>query len=157
MDDYDEALALWMNTPGMGLNNLDDSKEGIQKYLLRNPDTNFVAREDGKLIGVILSGHDGRRGMIYHAAVETSQRKRGIGRRLVDAAIAALRNEGINKASIVVFRENITGNAFWEKLGFAERSDLVYRNKVITNKDMKQIPAAAFMFHPPVDYNDRKQ
>lgn len=133
IDDYDGVYQLWINTPGMGLNNLDDSKDGIRKYLLRNPKTCFVAENDndGEIIGVIMSGHDGRRGFIHHTAVKVSERGQGIGSTLLDHAMDALRNEGINKVSLVVFGRNETGNSFWEKRGFTKREDLIYRNKNI--------------------------
>ena len=139
IDDYDDVYGLWANTPGMGLNNLDDSKQGIIKYLKRNPNTCFVARENEKLIGVILSGHDGRRAFIYHMAVDTSHRKKGVGTKLVEFALNALQEEGIHKVAFVVFKKNEIGNEFWEKLGFDERTDLVYRNKVISKSDMKRL------------------
>jgi ribosomal protein S18 acetylase RimI-like enzyme len=131
--DYDEVFGLWKDTPGMGLNSLDDTKEGIEKYLKRNPATCFVARDHERLVGVILSGHDGRRGFIHHTAVEVSERKKGIGRKLVDRALDALKREGIHKVAFVVFKTNEIGNAFWERIGFEERKDLIYRNKVISN------------------------
>ena len=130
-DDYDAVYALWLSCTGMGLNNLDDSREGIEKFLKRNPDTCFVAEEEGRIVGVIMAGHDGRRGFIYHTAVDPQRRKQGIARQLVDAAMKALEDCGINKVSLVVFERNEGGNAFWEKIGFAERKDLVYRNKAI--------------------------
>jgi N-acetylglutamate synthase len=136
IEDYDDVYNLWTRTPGMGLNNLDDSKQGIEKYLKRNPNTCFVAREDGELIGVLLSGHDGRRAYIHHTAVDVSHRNTGVGRRLVETALNALQEEGINKVAFVVFKKNEIGNAFWEKLGFEERTDLVYRNKVISKSEM---------------------
>jgi ribosomal protein S18 acetylase RimI-like enzyme len=123
----------------MGLNNLDDSRQGIGKYLKRNPNTCFVARENGKLIGVILSGHDGRRAFIHHTAVDVSQRNKGVGRKLVESALNALQEEGVNKVAFVVFKKNEIGNAFWKKLGFDERTDLVYRNKVISKSEMKRL------------------
>jgi len=130
-DDYEGVYRLWLNTPGMGLNTTDDSGEGIQKYLDRNPNTCFVAERDREVIGVILSGHDGRRGFIYHAAVKVSERGSGIGSRLVDTAMSALEKEGINKVALVVYGRNESGNVFWEKCGFTVRDDLVYRNKNI--------------------------
>lgn len=139
IEDYDDVYALWISTPGMGLNNLDDSREGISKYLKRNPSTCFIARDNNQLVGVILSGHDGRRGFIHHTAVKEDQREKGIGKRLVEKAIDALREEGINKVAFVVFKKNEIGNAFWEKLGFEQRGDLNYRNKVITNNEMKKL------------------
>lgn len=131
IEDYEEVYNLWINTPGMGLNNLDDSKAGIEKYLKRNPHTCFVAEEEGRIVGVILSGHDGRRGFIHHTTVLETYRKQGIGQNLVDTAINALDREGINKVALVAFERNETGNAFWEHLGFHGRTDLVYRNKNI--------------------------
>ena len=98
---------------------------------MRNPDTCFVAENDGKLIGVIISGHDGRRGFIYHTTVKKEYRGQGIGKKLVDSAMQALEAEGIHKVALVVFKKNVSGNAFWEKVGFTVRDDLVYRNKNI--------------------------
>lgn len=131
IEDYDGVYDLWINTPGMGLNSTDDSREGIEKYIKRNPTSNFVAECEGKIIGVIISGHDGRRGYIYHTAVLPDYRNQGIARKLVDSAMNALDKEGINKAALVVFRRNELGNGFWEKIGFTSREDLVYRNKNI--------------------------
>lgn len=132
IEDYHQVYSLWINTPGMGLNNLDDSKEGIERYLKRNPNTCFVAEDDeGIVIGVIMSGHDGRRGYIHHTTVSNQYRKKGIGKQLVDAALNALEQEGIHKAALVVFERNELGNAFWEHIGFSSRTDLVYRNKNI--------------------------
>jgi ribosomal protein S18 acetylase RimI-like enzyme len=133
MEDYDQVYALWMSCTGMGLNNLDDSREGISSYLKRNPRTCFVAEDDGQRIGDITAGHDGRRGDIYHTAVHPNRRRGGIGNQLVDAAMSALREEGINKVALVVFERNTSGNAFWEALGFEQRFDLAYRNKALTD------------------------
>lgn len=127
--DYDKVYSLWTETAGMGLRSLDDSPAGIEKFLQRNPSTCFVAEEDGVLAGVILCGHDGRRGYIYHAAVAPQFRRRGVGKLLVDTALTALKEEGILKAALVAFETNALGNAFWESVGFEKRDDLVYRNK----------------------------
>ena len=131
IEDYDGVYYLWISTPGMGLNSTDDSREGIEKYLKRNPTSSFVAECDGTIIGVIMAGHDGRRGYIHHTAVLPAYRKQGIAKRLVDSAIAALDEEGINKVALVAFKKNDIGNAFWESIGFGDREDLVYRNKNI--------------------------
>ena len=131
LDDYKSVYNLWLNTPGMGLNEIDDSELGIKKYLLRNPETCFIAENDGEIIGVILSGHDGRRGLIYHMAVKISERRKGIGKVLLDSAIEALRNEGIAKVYVIAFKNNIIGNNFWEKQGFALQTELSYRAKEI--------------------------
>lgn len=131
ISDYEAIYDLWIHTPGMGLNEIDDSREGIDKFLKRNPTTCFVAEEQKKVVGVIMSGHDGRRGFIYHTAVRQEYRNQGIGRALVEATLKTLEKEGIRKAAMVVFDRNETGNVFWEKMGFTERTDLVYRNRTI--------------------------
>ena len=137
VDDYNAVYNLWLSCSGMGLNDLDDSEEGIRKFLEHNPETCFVAENDGMVIGVIIAGNDGRRGYIYHTAVNPLFRGRGIGRKLVESAMNALKEAGINKVALVVFGRNKDGNEFWEKMGFTVREDLTYRNKTI-NK-MKRI------------------
>ena len=115
IDDYEKVYALWMSCKNMGFNNLDDSREGIDKYLKRNPTSCFVAVKGEDVVGVVLSGHDGRRGFIHHMA-----------------ALSALEAEGINKVALLVFNHNDAGNAFWEKQGFTVRDDVTYRNRVLT-------------------------
>ena len=131
ISDYEQVLKLWLSCKGMGLNDLDDSREGIERFLARNPETCFVAEDAGEIVGAVLAGNDGRRGYIYHTATAPAHRKHGIGKKLVLAAMDALKAEGINKTALVVFSRNEEGNAFWEKLGFSVRDDLVYRNKEI--------------------------
>lgn len=129
ISDYDNVYSLWMSCKNMGFNNLDDSREGIDKFLKRNPDTSFVSEEDGSLTGVILAGNDGRRGYIYHMSVSEKYRRQGVGTKLVNACLSALEQEGINKVALLVFKYNETGNAFWEKQGFSLREDIAYRNR----------------------------
>ena len=112
---------------------VDDSYEGIKTFLLRNPNTCFIAKDNEKIVGVIMSGHDGRRGFIYHTAVATSYRHQGIASSLTKHACDALRNEGINKVALVVFKTNETGNGFWQQQGFYIREDLNYRNKALVD------------------------
>lgn len=131
--DYDEVYKLWLDTKGMGLNNLDDSREGIERFLKRNPNTCFVAEEDSKIVGAIIAGNDGRRGYIYHTSVTEDFRRRGIAKALVENVITAMQAEGINKCALLVFERNEIGNAFWEKIGFEKREDIVYRNKAIAD------------------------
>lgn len=131
IEDYDQLYALWLSCRGMGLNDVDDSREGVGRYLSRNPNTCFVAEEDGVLAGAIMAGHDGRRGYIYHTAVSPDYRRRGVGSALVEKAMHALKGEGITKTALVVFAHNEAGNAFWERQGFAEREDLAYRNRAL--------------------------
>ncbi len=131
IDDYEKVYELWMSCAGMGLNNLDDSKEGVEQFLNRNPETCFVAEIENVIVGVIIVGNDGRRGYIYHTAVNPLYRKQGIAKTLVKAAMNALQKSGINKVALVVFDRNETGNDFWEKMGFTVRNDLIYRNKAL--------------------------
>ncbi len=131
LSDYDEAYSLWSRTAGMGLRSLDDSEEGIGRFLVRNPNTNYVCRIDGQLIGLILCGHDGRRAYIDHAVVLEEYRGAGIGKMLLDRVIESARDQGINKIALVVFADNEIGNKFWESQGFSMRNDLNYRNKTI--------------------------
>ena len=130
IDDYDQVYDIWLKS-GNGLNDIDDSKAGLEKYLLRNPGTCFIAEENGKIIGSIMSGHDGRRGYIQHTSVLAPERKKGVGTALVNYAVDALKSEGITKVALVVFAHNEPGNKFWEKAGFSTRSDLVYRDKAL--------------------------
>ena len=137
IEDYDEVYKMWMSCKGMGFNDVDDSKEGIERYLNRNPDTSFVAEcnnECGKIItGAILCGHDGRRGIIQHTCVHPDYRHQHIGEELVEAALNALRKHQISKVLLVAFKRNEAANAFWEKQGFTLREDLNYRNRALVD------------------------
>lgn len=127
--DYDDVYDLWLSCTGIGLNNLDDSKDGIDRFLKRNPDTCFVMEYENKIIGVIMAANDGRRGYIYHTSVNPKYQNQGIGSKLVDIVINELKNQGVNKVALVVFNKNEKGNIFWENQGFTVREDLIYRNK----------------------------
>ncbi len=136
IDDYEKVYQLWSNTSGMGLRSLDDSKMGISIFLLRNPTSNFVALINGEIVGIILCGHDGRRGYLYHTAVKSNYRGQGIGKALLEAVNYALEQEGINKAGLVVFKTNEIGNTFWQSQGWKERTDLNYYSKAINNNNI---------------------
>lgn len=131
IEDYDQLLALWNSTEQSrrALNPVDDSREGIERYLKRNPNTCFAAVSDGRIIGVILTGHDGRRAIIHHMCVHPDHRRMGIAGKLVKEAEQALKKEGIQKIFGLVFKDNDTANAFWESQGYSLRTNLNYRNK----------------------------
>ncbi|MBQ4436475.1 MAG: GNAT family N-acetyltransferase [Clostridia bacterium] len=131
IEDYDAIFELWNSTEQSrrALNPVDDSREGISKYLKRNPDTCFAAIADEKIVGVILTGHDGRRGIIHHLCVHPDYRRMGIAGRLVANAEEALHKEGIQKIFGLVFKDNDPANSFWESQGYALRTNLNYRNK----------------------------
>ena len=132
IEDYDSVYALWMSCKNMGFNDVDDSRAGIEKFLRRNPGTCLVAEENGEIAGVVLGGQDGRRGYIYHLSVAENHRRRGIGSQLLERCLAAMREEGIAKAALLVFKRNEAGNAFWENQGFIAREDVAYRNRELT-------------------------
>ena len=131
ISDYDALLALWNSTEQSrrALNPVDDSREGIERYLKRNPNTCFAAVKDGTVIGVILTGHDGRRAIIHHMCVHPDYRRLGIAGNLVNAAEDALKKESISKIFGLVFKDNDGANAFWESQGYTLRTNLNYRNK----------------------------
>lgn len=135
IDDYEKLFEMWQSTPNMGLRSLDDSKEGISFFLKRNPNTNFVAYDDNKLIGAILSGHDGRRGYIYHTVVLPEYRRQGIAANLVDMAVKALQEEGITRVCLNVMETNEQGKKFWIDRGWEKKDFLGFYSKSITDKE----------------------
>ena len=126
IEDYEGLHALWMSIHGFAIRSIDDSKEGIDRFLKRNPTTSVVAICDGKIVGGILCGHDGRRGCFYHVCVRSEYRRRGIGKDMVVFCMNALKAEGISKVSLIAFTENDIGNAFWNTIGWTKREDLNY-------------------------------
>jgi N-acetylglutamate synthase len=123
ISDYDEAINLWRNAGNIHLSNAD-SRDNIMAYLNRNPGLSFVARAEEKLVGAILGGHDGRRGLLYHLAIDRKYRKLGIGHALVERCLVALKDRGIHKCHAFILRENDKGYQFWRAIGWKERCDL---------------------------------
>lgn len=134
--DYDNVYALWMTIQGFGIRSIDDSREGVTRFLRRNPTTSVVAEEDGEIVGSILCGHDGRRGCLYHVCVREDFRRRGIGKAMVVHAMEALRKEQISKVSLIAFTKNDIGNAFWNTIGWTERLDLNYYDFVLNDENI---------------------
>ena len=126
IEDYDKVYALWMSIHGFGIRSMDDSREGIERFLKRNPTASVVAEEKGRIIGAILCGHDGRRGCLYHVCVAEEHRRRGIGKAMVVHCMNELKKEQINKVSLIAFTQNDIGNAFWKTIGWTKREDLNY-------------------------------
>lgn len=126
IEDYEEVYALWKRIRGFGLRSIDDSREGVARFLTRNPSTSVVAVEDGRIVGAILCGHDGRRGCLYHVCVDPDYRMRGIGKSMVVRCMNALKEEQINKVCLIAFTQNDIGNAFWKRIGWTRREDLNY-------------------------------
>lgn len=124
IEDYETVYQLWTEIRGFGIRSIDDSKEGVERFLKRNPTTSVVAVQNGRIVGNILCGHDGRTGCFYHVCVDPDYRKHGIGYRMVRAAIHALQKEGVSKISLIAFKSNEIGNAFWQGIGWTEREDI---------------------------------
>jgi putative acetyltransferase len=123
IEDFDAVIALWQRTEGVGLNE-SDTRRAITAFLRRNPRLSFVAEQGGRIIGAVLCGHDGRRGYLHHLAVSKRHRRRGIGRRLVNACLAKLRKAGIQKCNIFIFANNAAGMKFWAHTGWSLRTEL---------------------------------
>lgn len=122
--DYEEVHKLWSETPTLVVQEFEDSREQIGRFLKRNPGHSFVAIEDGKIVGTILCGQDGRRGCIYHMCVAKDYRQRKIGTHLVENALEELKIENIRNVYLVAFQKNAIGNAFWSSLGWELRADI---------------------------------
>ena len=135
IEDYDEVFALWLRTakqgPGLCVRDAD-SRPNIQRYLDRNPGMSFIAESHERIIGAVLSGHDGRRGFIHHLAVEPNFRRRGTGRQLIGACEQALLDAGIGKAHLLVHMDNHEAGVFWAQTGWSERDDVRLMSKALT-------------------------
>ena len=128
ISDFEEVHKLWMTIKGFGIRTIDDSKEGVARFIKRNPTTSIVAEADGKIVGSILCGHDGRRGCFYHVCVAEAYRKHGIGKAMAVATMRALKEEKINKVCLIAFKDNEVGNCF--------RSDLNYYDFTLNEENI---------------------
>lgn len=139
MEDYDAVYALWKNIKGFSLRSVDDSYEGIKRFLLRNPHTSVIHESGGEITGSILCGHDGRRGYLYHVCVASEARMQGTGKAMVKFCLDALKKEGITKVSLIAFRHNVIGNTFWEKIGWLKRNDLNFYDFALESGNVETI------------------
>ncbi len=137
IEDYDGLYVLWMTIKGSGIRSIDDSREGVEQFLRRNPSTSVVAvSESGEIVGGILCGHDGRRGCLYHVCVRADYRLLGIGKAMVVFCMNALKDENINKVSLIAFTKNDVGNAFWNRIGWTHRLDLNYYDFTLNEENI---------------------
>lgn len=135
-EDYPRVYELWKTIKGFGIRSVDDSKEGVERFIRRNPSTSMVAESQGKIVGAILCGHDGRRGCFYHVCVREDYRKRGIGKNMAVCAMKALQEERINKVCLIAFKRNEVGNSFWKSVGWTFREDLNYYDFVLNDENI---------------------
>ncbi len=135
-EDYEEVYRLWRTIKGFGIRSMDDSREGIERFLRRNPTTSMVAEAEGEIVGAILCGHDGRRGCFYHVCVREDYRQQGIGKSMAVSAMRALQEEHINKVCLIAFKKNEVGNSFWKRVGWTFREDLNYYDFVLNDANI---------------------
>lgn len=129
-DDYEDARELWEKTEGMGLRDAD-SRTRISDFIIKNEGLCYVCVRKGRMIGTLLCGYDGRRGYLYHLAVDTEFRRKGIAKALIEACLTALKKKGGDKCHLFVFNENEAGKMFWQKIGWQERNDISVYSKNI--------------------------
>ncbi len=136
IEDYDGVYALWMTIKGFAIRSVDDAREGVERFLSRNPGISVAAVKDGEIVGSILCGHDGRRGCLYHVCVREDCRMQGIGKSMVVYCMDALEREHISKVSLIAFTKNDIGNAFWKGIGWTKREDLNYYDFVLNRENI---------------------
>lgn len=136
IEDYDGVYALWCKISGFALRSIDDSYEGVERFIKRNPGISVVAEYEGRIVGAILSGHDGRRGCLYHVCVDSEFRRMKIGTKMVVYCMEALKKEKISKVSLIAFTKNDIGNAFWNRIGWTQRLDLNYYDFVLNAENI---------------------
>ena len=132
IESYDRVFDLWKRCEGVGLSD-SDSRENIQPYLERNSGMSLIAELDDELAGVILAGHDGRRGYLHHLAVLPEYRRQGTGKLLVNSCLKKLKEAGILKCHILLFNNNREGLKFWESIGWTFRDDISIVSRFIDN------------------------
>lgn len=123
ISDYDEIFAMWQITSKRALSKADEREE-IERYLNRNKGLSQVAVVDGKIVGTVLAGHDGRRGFIHHMAVMPEYRRNGIAKAMATKAVEKLAEQGIVKTHIFTYCDNSAGQGFWGSIGFEKRDDI---------------------------------
>ena len=136
IEDYEGVKDLWMTIKGFAIRSIDDSYEGVERFLKRNPTTSVVAIDDGRIVGAILCGHGGRRGCLYHVCVKEEFRRHGIGKAMVGFCMNELKKEKISKGSLIAFSTNDIGNAFWNEIGWTRRLDLNYYDFTLNEENI---------------------
>ena len=136
IEDYNDVYDLWLTIHGFGMRSIDDSYEGVDRFIKRNPQTSVVAVADDRIVGSILCGHDGRRGCFYHVCVKEEYRKHGIGKAMAVECMRRLQAEGVNKVNLLAFKSNEVGNAFWNSTNWTKRDDINYYDFVLNTENI---------------------
>ncbi|SEQ05119.1 GNAT family N-acetyltransferase [Basfia succiniciproducens] len=126
---YQQVYRLWTSIEGMDMSDADDNFEAISAFLAFNPDLNYIAEINDKVVGVIMCGFDGRRATLYHAAVDPDYQKQGIGFALSEHLESALKTKGISKGRLLAFKSNEKATLFWQKAGWTLQQKLNYFSK----------------------------
>ncbi|HUI88929.1 MAG TPA: GNAT family N-acetyltransferase [Anaerolineales bacterium] len=125
--DYDAVMRFWVGIEKGVHISASDAPGEIQKKIQRDPDLFLVAEAHGEIVGTVIGGFDGRRGMIYHLAVSALFRGQGIGSRLMSEIESRLRAKGCLKSYLIVLRDNVDAMRFYERIGWeAMDRDLLY-------------------------------
>ena len=119
INDYDAAVQIWERVEGLEIAEGDD-RESVAQFLARNLGLSRVATDGTTIVGVALCGHDGRRGHIYHLAIDPAYQGRGLGKRLLDECLNGLRRVGLKRAIIMVADTNSRGREFWRRCNWEE-------------------------------------
>jgi N-acetylglutamate synthase len=119
IEDYEAAVELWKRVEGLDVAEGDD-RETIRRFLKQNAGLSRVAIDGPTIVGAVLCGHDGRRGYIYHLAVDPAYQWRGLGKRLIDECLAGLKRVGLERANILVAKDNPRGREFWRRCGWED-------------------------------------
>lgn len=131
IDHYDQVYALWNSSQSIEVTDID-SREGIQRFLERNPGLSLVACHGNRLVGAVLCGHDGRRGYIDQLVVDKEYRRQGIGRSMVARCLYHLMRHGIRRLYLFVFEDNEEATAFWKSLGWSPRVEMMTMSRPLT-------------------------
>ncbi len=118
--DLPDVMALWRTVSEVELND-SDTPEHLTRYLARNPELSPVALENGKIVGAVLCGHDGRRGYLNHLAVAALYRNQGLGKALVAYCLTHLASVNIGRCNAFVLPDNPSARAFWQRTPFQEK------------------------------------
>src|SRR5438552_18587960 len=124
ISDYDAALLLWQRVEGLEIAEGDD-RQGVAPFLARKSALSRVAIGGSAIVGVALCGNDGRRGHIYHLAVDPAYQGSGPGKRLLDECLDGLRGTGVKRVIIMVADDNPRGREFWKRCGWEENTGAI--------------------------------
>jgi len=116
-------IEFWKRIDGVGLGRSDEPW-ALEIMLANNPDSCLIAWHGDTIVGTILGGFDGRRGMIYHLAVLPSWRRRKLGKALLERCLEVLKQRGAAKVNLFVYRDNSGAISFYEELGWVRREDI---------------------------------